>query len=706
MDVNEKRIAKIPGADTGITVKTGICGLCGDCCLIDAYMKDGKVIKVEGNDSLPGQNGQLCVKGSALRQNLYHPDRILHPMRRVGKRGRGQFEPITWEEALDEIADRMQKTKETASPDQTMIYVGHPKWFRTPLEEFAKKYGTSNYGTESSTCAYSLLMAFNTVYGIPAFPMPDVKNTKTLVIWGNNDFYSHTPGSGKLKQLKKAGKKLIVVDPRKTPVTELADLHLQAYPGTDGALALGIAHVLIRDHLYDAAFVEENTIGFEEYSEYVQEFTPEKVERITTVPAVMIEEAAHLMVENGPCSLMMSAAPVVHNVNGFQNARAVVMLMALTGNYQKQGGIMAPGPRPLRLEYGFTPGRSDLDRAEFCLSAEKYPLWTKLVKEVQTCDISRYLMGEGKYPIRNLISFGMNHHMWPRPDLVEQAFTESKDLELFVVADSFCSDSAKYADILLPTALYAERDQVTVIGQDHVFYQEKVIEQPDVKKDVEILIELGKRLGFTLGEPAMQNNEDYLNLQLSCTGITLDDLKHAPDHVLKAAPVGGPAVSPRTVEASAKKYPTPSGKIEFRSSLIAGEDALPKYRDFREKLPMDQYPFILGTGNRKAQLFHSRTYRLPWLANLEPYPLIDMNPEDAESLNLEEGEMACLSTPIGSINLQVHPDASIPKGMVNVYHGAGSKDINYLLDIDYVDPFSGFPGFKSYCCNISKLEKE
>lgn len=704
MNLSEKIAAKIPGEDTGIHVKTGICGLCGDACLIDAYMKDGRVIKVEGNDSLPGQTGQLCVKGSALRQNLYHPDRILHPMRRTGPRGSGVFEPVSWDEALDLIADNMKKTKDIYGPDQTMIYIGHPKWFRAPLEEFASKYGTCNYGTESSTCAYSLLMAFRSVYGIPAFPMPDIMNTSTLVIWGNNDFYSRTPGSGRLLGMKHAGKKLIVVDPRKTPATELADLHLQPYPGTDGALALGIAHVLIRDQLYDKEFVEENTLGFQDYREYVEAFTPDRVSKITTVPMSLIEKAAHIMAENGPCSLKMSAAPVVHNVNGFQNARAIVLLMALTGNYQKPGGIMAPGPRPARLQYGFIPVVSTLNRGDECLSAEKYPLWAKLVKEVQTCDISHYLMGEGKHPIRTLISFGMNHHMWPRPDLVEKAWRESKDLELYVVADSFLTDSARYADILLPTALYSERDQITVLPGNHLFYQEKLLEQGEVKDDIEILIELAKRLGFHLSEPGLSSTEDYLNKQIAHLGITLEDIKKSPDHVLQVNPPAPPQMKAGDKGAS-PKYPTPSGKIEFKSSHIEGLDALPLYHDFREKLPMDEYPFILSTGSRRAQLFHSRTYRLSWLTQLEPYALIDMNPEDMKALSLKEMEVACISTPVASMKLQVHGDASIARGMVNVYHGAGDKDINYLLDLDYVDPFSGFPGFKSYCCRIQKIEE-
>ena len=130
--------AKIPGEETGIQVKTGFCGFCGGDCLLDFYIKDGKIIKTEGNCTLPGANGRVCVKGAAIKQALYNPDRILYPMKRVGKRGEGKFERISWEEALDTIAEKMQSVKEAYGPEQTMVYVGHPKWFRPQITEFVK----------------------------------------------------------------------------------------------------------------------------------------------------------------------------------------------------------------------------------------------------------------------------------------------------------------------------------------------------------------------------------------------------------------------------------------------------------------------------------------------------------------------------------------------------------------------------------------
>ena len=221
---------------------------------------------------------------------------------------------------------------------------------------------------------------------------------------------------------------------------------------------------------------------------------------------------------------------------------------------------------------------------------------------------------------------------------------------------------------------------------------------------MDIITALAEKLGFTIGgDEPIHNNEDYLRKSISATGLTLEEIK--------AAPNGRKAehIMPGRTSEQILQVKTPSGKIEFVSSIIGscnkyGHEGLPVYHDFREKLPMDEYPLILTTGSRKPQLFHSRTYRIPWLANLEEYPLVEVHPEDAKALDMEDGEKIILKTPVGSMELTLSVNSSCLKGAVNVYHGAGDKDVNLLLDDNYLDPVSGFPGFKSYCCRLEKKE--
>ena len=705
--LSEKELlkAKIPCEETGITVKTGICGLCGGSCLVDVYCRDGKVIKVEGNKTMPMSNGRVCVKGAALKQALYHPDRLLYPMKRVGERGEGKFERISWEEALQTIADKMTETKEIYGAKSTMIYVGHPKWFLPQITEFANGYGTPNIGTESSTCAYALMMACMSTFGKGVrMPQADLRRCKALCVWGVNSLYSNSvTAGGAFMNAVKRGVKLIVIDPRCTPTSEYADIHLRPVPGTDGALALGMARVIITEGLQNQEYIDKYTIGYEEYKNYVMEFTPEKVEEITGVPKEDMIAAARLMATEAPCPIQMSASPVVHNINGVQNARAIALLLALTGTFGIEGGTMPPGPGRVMLREAFLGTMHERVDADQDLSHEEFPAWAKLTsQEAQVTRIADYIEGKGDYPIRNVLSFGMNHHMWPRPDRVEEAL---KKLDFFVSTDIYLTDTCKFADIVLPVQTSLEREQVTVLGPDTLYYQGHVVEpMGEAWTDMDIITALAEKLGFTIGgDEPIHNNEDYLRKSISATGLTLEEIK--------AAPNGRKAehIMPGRTSEQILQVKTPSGKIEFVSSIIGscnkyGHEGLPVYHDFREKLPMDEYPLILTTGSRKPQLFHSRTYRIPWLANLEEYPLVEVHPEDAKALDMEDGEKIILKTPVGSMELTLSVNSSCLKGAVNVYHGAGNKDINLLLDDNYLDPVSGFPGFKSYCCRLEKKE--
>lgn len=706
-DTDDLVRAKIPGEKTGITIKTGICGFCGGACLIDVYCKDGKVIKVEGNNTFPTSNGRVCVKGAALKQALYHPKRLTYPMKRVGQRGEGKFERVSWDEALNIIAEKLDETKKRYSAKETLFYVGHPKWFRPQLTELANCYGTPNVGSESSTCAYALMMACQSVFGNGVMmPRPDLGRCKTLVVWGVNPLYSNSVSAGgALVNTLKRGIKLIVVDPRCTPTTEHADIHLRPIPGTDGALALGMARVIITEGLQNQEYIDKYTIGYEEYRDYVMQFTPEKVEEITGVPKEDMVSTAILMAKEAPCPIQMSASPVVHNINGVQNARAIVMLLALTGSFGVPGGCMPPGPGRAVLKDAFMGTRKQRVFADQDLSHEEFPAWAKLTAhETQVTKIADYMEGKGDYPIRNVISFGMNHHMWPRPDRLEKAFEK---VDFFVNADIYMTDTCKYADILLPVQPSLEREQVEILGLDTIFYQGHVVEpMGESRSDIDIITALAEKLGVTIGgDEPVRNHEDFLRKALIPTGLTLEEVKAAPKGI-KAKKIMPAQTSEKILQVK-----TPSGKIEFVSDVIGscekeGHEALPVYHDFRKKLPLDEYPMILTTGSRKPQLFHSRTYRLPWLANLEKYPLAEVHPEDARILGMEDGEEICLKTPVGSMELTLELNSSCLPGTVNVYHGAGMKDINLLVDDHYLDPISGFPGFKSYCCRLEKKEAD
>ena len=682
-------------------VRRGICGLCGGSCLVDVHCDgQGVITKVEGDREPPYSSGALCVKGAALRQATYHPDRLLYPMKRVGSRGKGEFCRITWDEALDILAQQLLRSREQYGGKSTMLYVGHPKWFRTYLTDFANRYGTPNLGTESSSCAYALMMASQCCFGRGVMmPPPDLARCRTLLIWGVNPLYSSSPDQARrYLDAVDRGVKVIAVDPRCTPTTERAEIHLRPIPGTDGALALGMAYVMITEQLYDRAYVEQYTTGFEEYRDYVMNFPPQRVEEITGVPAHQLIQAARLFAGERPAAVQMSASPLVHNINGVQNSRAILLLSVLTGSFGRPGGICPPGPGRPALKWDFLGTRLPRPEAEADLSHTQFPAWARLIpQEAQVIRMADYLEGKGDYPIHTLLSFGMNHHMWPRPDRLERSFGE---LDFFSNADIYRTPTCAYADLLLPVCSSLEREQILVQGPGLIRDVPAPIEPlGEARTDLDILLELARRMGFSLGDGEVESYEDYLQALPLPTGLTLEELRAHPEGMMARK-----MPSARTEE-DILRVNTPSGKIEFVSGVLAdcdapGHDGLPVYRDFRQTLPMEDYPLILSTGCRKPQLFHSRTWRLPWLQGLEPAPVVDIHPEDAARLGLAQGQRAILTTPVGSLELPVNLDTSCLPGVVNVYHGAGELDVNLLVDDRYLDPISGFPGYKAYCCRL------
>src|SRR4030042_2685460 len=419
-DVEKLLRGKIPGPDTGIEVRKSICTICDPMtqCGLDLYVKDGKIIKVEGTKEHPYNLGTLCSKGAANRKYTYHEDRLKTPLKRTGTRGSGKFEPISWDKALDTIAAKFNEIKKQDGPESVAFFSGYTKYFRPYLKRLAHSFGSPNYLTESSTCYQAMVIAQKLTFGLPGGP--DLKNAKCLLVWSANPFHTN-PGSARaILKGKEKGMKLIVGDPRETPTTALADIHLQVRPGTDGALALAMANIIINEKLYAQDFVANYSCGFEDYKEYVQQFSLKKGEELTGVPADKIIKAARMYASTKPAAVMPSASPVVHHTNGVQNYRAVFALIGLTGNYDIPGGnfvvppsfIHIPGLIPTR-EHEFTQCKPWSEMPPR-IGADRFPVWVDVIdEEAQAMHLPFQIHSGEPYPLKALIGFGMNHRMCP-----------------------------------------------------------------------------------------------------------------------------------------------------------------------------------------------------------------------------------------------------------------------------------------------------
>lgn len=679
--------------------KLSVCGLCSQGCLIDAAIEDDRIVSVMKARNHPHIKGSLCVKGAALKQYVHHPDRLTQPMKRVGPKGSGKYVPVSWDEAISSISRRLLETREESGAKSTVFYAGHPKWFRRVLGELAAQYGSPNYGSESSCCNRSHGMAWSLVYG--CCPRPDPAHCKTLLIWSGNPAYSRDGSLKQIRSIQARGGKVIVVDPRVTPTAAAADLHLQIFPGTDGALALSIADVLIREGLYDRDFVERYCVGFDAYRDYAAAFPPERASEICGISAEEIGKAAR-MIAGGGLSLQISSCSIVHCVNGLQNERAVILLSALTGSFDRPGGnCAAPTPQAfLDDNHQNLPSRP---HPEDDISGGAFPVWQLLVDEVQCIRLADVLLEDQPYKVRNLISFGLNVQMWPQPQKLLAALDR---VEFSVVTDLFWNEACERADYVLPACTAMERDQV-VVGQDRqIFYLPRPLSPGSKLPDVEIMLRLAHAMGLHGELLDLPDFDAYLDHILRTTGVSLAELKEHPEGIPARKTRTG---SPYSYERGLK---TPSGKVEFVSARLGAYDregyaALPEYRDWRALAgDREAYPFLLVSGGRRPQFFHSCTYRVPWLAGLEPHPLIVMNPGDLAALGLTAGDAAVVRTPLGSLRFTAAADIGVKPGVVHIYHDDPGGNINRLFSGDWLDPISGFPGFRSAVCAVEKAGVE
>ena len=705
---------KVPGDDTGIEIRKSVCAICdpGTQCGLDLYVKDGTIIKVAGTKEAPHSHGTLCSKGAAMRQYVYSPERVLTPLRRTGERGSGQFEPITWDEALDEIASKLNGIKREFGPESVMFFSGYAKWARPYLMRFAMDFGSPNYLTESSTCATAMVMAQQLTYGAPAGP--DLKNTSCVMYWSHNPSATKSLNLEGINRKIESGAKVIVIDPRVTDLAQRADVFLQLRPGTDGALALAFGHVIIEEGLYDREFVESWIRGFDEYKQLVADMTPEKAAGICGVAAADIRAAARMYAEAKPACVHFSAAPVVHHTNGVQNYRAVFCLIALTGNLDVAGGnrinpaslVHQPGGFPTR-EREFTCAHRLAGLPER-IGARRFPVWARLCNEAQACDIPRQMRTDDPYPLKALFALGLNYRMFPGS---QDFLDEVCKLDFIVDADLFLTDSAKHADIVLPCCSSAERREIRCWPMGYVQFTQPAIEPVgESRSDVDILAELSKRLG--LGDELLEAGiEACVEWMMEPSGLTVKDLDEHPEGMW--VPGAKPPAERKYLDGG---FRTPSGKVEFVSCVledVGGEgcEALPSYREpamspvSRPDLA-EEYPLVLGLGARLPMYQHTRTFRLPWTRSLSPDPHADVNPADAAAAGIADGGWMTVATPKGSVTVRAHVTRLVREGDVHMYHDWPQANANDLLDGDYLDPISGFPGYRSSLCKIAPASAE
>lgn len=701
----EARIkAKIPGEDTGIEIKKTMCDICTPLCHcgIDAYVKDGRLIKIEGTEGHPMNNGKLCTKGACNRGYIYRSDRIMSPLRRIGPRGSGRFEPISWDEAYKTIAENLLSAKARYGPNSVVFYSGYDKWYRFMLQRMAFAFGSVNYGSESSSCFTSNRMAWLSLIG--KFARPDIPNAKLYVAWGSATHYSRFTNANGFDAFHRRGGKIIVVDPRITPLVERGcDLHLRVKPGTDGLLANCIAGLIIKMGLHDREYIEKYVHGFDKYAEYVCSLDIDEVERVTTVPKEKILMAAEMIGSIKPMSVENSPGGLLHQTNGFQSVRAVLSLAAITGNFNRLGGNQPLDFCFCEMGAGFVTDDEHFaielmpEGYEKRVGAERFPLWGQFITQIQCMDLARQIHESEPYPLKCLVAHGMNYRMFPDSDNMREAIEK---LDFYVDVDLFMTDSARLADIVLPACSSFEREEFKCYPGGFARYYHPAIEPlGESRSDARIISELCSYLGIE--DPYLLGGyRRCIQHVIRDAGLDWKELFNSDDFVRSTKMM-------KWKECGYLDHgcATPSGKIELWSELIAATegdyDPLPRYYA-PATLPNEEESFIFLSGVRIPNAIHTRLHNVPWARSLRPDPAADISPEDAARLGIAPGDDIILENAHGSIKVKANPTAMVSPGEIYMFHGYSEADVTKLLDSGELDPYSGFPAYKSGRCAMRK----
>jgi len=786
------------------------CAQCQSFCPIICRVENGKLVKITPDRDHPHAT-PLCPKGLAGPELVSDSQRLKYPLKRTRPKGDPDpgWQRISWNEAMETIARKLIEIRK--------VYGGHVVVFNrpgpggSPARDYAEwvirlayAFGSPNNLATGHVCQWHRDTGSKYTYGDENVPEADYENTALLLIWGHNPYTSVRCNVRDIHLARKKGATLVVIDPRRTELAEKADLWLQVRPGTDGALILGLIHLLVKQGTYDDEFVRNWTNApflvredsgdllrsahlemklespshflwnkdtnklvaydpslvsatakfepalkgefavqfpggkeihvkpvFEHLCDLVAPYVPEKVESITGVPTAKIRTLSDYLGKIKPASYYTYNGLEQHT-NAMQTNRGLCILYALTGNLDRPGGNVFFPPLPGVKKRDTALLSPDLHRKR--LAYDRRPLGPAGIpgSSIQAYEVFESILTGDPYRVKALVAFGGNiltansHSLRGREALAQ--------LDFYVQTELFMTPSAELADIVLPAATFYESFHVRLgfpnllSSRRWIQYRPKAIPPLyETRSDMEILFDLACRLG--LGGHFWDGDiEKAFNNQLKPLRLTIDDLKRSPCGVGIDLPMvyekyrqsDSPNGTPRG-------FKTSSRKIEIFSQPFKdyGYDPLPVYREpmvspeSRRDL-LEKYPFIL-TCSKLLPFCHGQHRSIPSLRKIVPHPFVEIHPETARELGIQEGEWVSLETPEGKIRVAAKLTDRVSPRTVCFQHGwwqscpelglpgydpfsSEGANANLLYSTRYIDPISGSVPYKAYLCKVSKIQ--
>jgi anaerobic selenocysteine-containing dehydrogenase len=640
-------MSAVPAASGQKTILAACPHDCPDTCSMIVTVENDRVVKVRGNPEHPFTDGRLCVKVNHYEERVHHPDRVLFPLKRTGPKGSGQFTRITWSQALDEIVSRWKQIVAEHGPTAILPYsylgtegilngmnVGDP---------FFNKLGatiTERTFCDSGACTGYIM----TVGPSPGTDPESFVHSRYIILWACNTISTNLHHWPFIAEAQKRGAKIVVIDPVRTRTARQADWHIPIKPGTDGALAMAMINVIVSEGLADKDYIEKHTVGYDELAERAREYPPEKIAAVTGIPADDIRKLAREYATTRPSVIRIGVAVERHSGGG-QTVRALTCLPALVGAWREVGGGI------LQLPIWAFPVKWDgLMRAD----------WIKPgTRVLNQWKLGAALTGEMKLdpPIQSLFVFNANPAVVVgEQDKVLKGLARA---DLFtVVSEHFITDTARYADIVLPATTQMEQYDI-MFSWGHFYL---ALNPPAIKPQGEAVpnTELFRRLAAAMGfdDPHFKRSDEQMALEAmdwsspAMAGITMEELTQRGFARLKVG-------TPDTYAPHANgNFPTPSGKVELKASMAAaGSFVLPLFRqgsnEFQDGTPVDPVPcYIPPQESRDTN------------ATLgQKYPLNILSPKNHAFLNSGYGNIARQLGHAGEQYIVMHPTDARARGI-------------------------------------------
>lgn len=722
--------------EDGLTVTRGSAWSgpgCHDGCGVLMYTdKNGKLVRVEGDPDNPYNQGRLCCRCLAVTECVNDPNRLRHPMKRDPQyRGDAtKWVETTWDEAFDTIEERFKYYRKNFGAESVSFWKGTGRDIATYISRLAWSYGSPNLtsGMNGISCYLPRVFGCQSTVGnfyvgdysqqfADRYDNPNWKCPDIILIWGNNPIVSNSDGlyGPWITDCMHRGAELVVIDPRLTWLASRAKTWLQIRPGTDCAMALGLANIMIQEGIYDKDFVEKWCYGFDEFAERCSEWTPEKTEEVTWVPKELIIKAAR-EIANADGMALQWGVSFDQTREALPGSQAAFSIVAITGNLDRPGGMIVP-PELLQYIGGWGGEFLGEEQHEKMLGLQEFPFYRSGVTNasdqliikameigepyvqkaawIQTTDL---LVGCGPDPVR------------AEKALLKNELNVGVDLYLTVTINKVC-------DYALPAATYPERNGIRIgDGVQRGETINKAVDGGDIKSDMEINLELGRRLRPEAWP--WENVEEMYSYILEPTGEKFEQLqKDAPVYLPfeyykyekgLLRPDGQPGFNTRT------------GRVELWSTYYASHniDPMPHYTEpdmspYSTPDLYEKYPLIFGAGAREFNTFHAENRRQPHLRAIKPEPEIEINPEAAKKFGVHNGQWVWVESVYGRAKRIVKETPTIDPRVASTSHGwshpeaglennfdADDLNINRLLDWDHVGSTGVGSNYKSNLCRI------